>query len=62
MNNSINIILHQYKNGNITEEEAVQLIEGLYRNNYAPVFPYWPQITWWSEPKKWEVTCNYDSK
>lgn len=60
MNNSIYIILNQYKNGHISEEEAVQLIEDLYRNKnaYIPIFPQWPQITY-TEPKyqKWEVTC-----
>ena len=53
MNNSIYIILNQYKNKHITEEEAVQLIEDLYRNTYIPIFPQWPQ--------KWDVTYSYDT-
>ena len=50
MNDSIYIILNQYKKENITEEEAIQLIEGLYENKniYIPVFPSWPQITYTS--------------
>jgi len=62
MNNSIYIILNQYKNGHITDEEAVQLIEDLYknRNTYIPVFPSWSQTTW--SPKEWQVTCSYDTK
>jgi len=60
-NSSIYIILNQFKNGHITEDEAVQLIEGLYkgRNNYIPVFPCWPQITY-EQPtyKPYEVICK----
>lgn len=59
MNSSIYIILKQFKEGHISEEETVQLIEDLYRkNNFIPTFPQWPQITY-TEPKfqKWEVTC-----
>ena len=59
-NSSIYIILNQFKNGHITEDEAVRLIEDLYnRNNYIPVFPSWPQITY-TQPtyKTYEVTCK----
>ena len=59
MNSSIYIILKQFKEGHISEEETVQLIEDLYgKNNFIPIFPQWPQITY-TEPKfqKWEVTC-----
>ena len=59
MNSSIYIILKQFKEGHISEEEAVQLIEDLYKKyNFVPTFPQWPQITY-TEPKfqKWEVTC-----
>ena len=46
MNDSIYIILNQYKKENITEEEAIQLIKGIYenKNTYIPVFRSWPQI------------------
>lgn len=60
-NSSIYIILNQFKNGHITEDEAVRLIEDLYnRNNYIPVFPSWPQITYTQQPsyKPFEVTCK----
>ena len=60
MNNSIHIILEQFKRGHLSEEEAVSLIEDLYRdkNNFIPIFPQWPQITY-TEPQyqRWEVTC-----
>ena len=41
-NSSISIILNQYKKDNITEEEAIQLIEELCKNNisYVPYYPY----------------------
>lgn len=58
--NSIHIILEQFKRGNLSEEEAIGLIEDLYRdkNNFIPIFPQWPQITY-TEPtyQRWEVTC-----
>ena len=61
MNDSIYIILNQFKNGHITEEETVQLIEDLYKNKniYVPTFPSWPQITY-TQPsyKTYEVTCK----
>lgn len=61
-NSSIYIILNQFKNDHITEDEAVQLIEDLYKgkNNYIPVYyPTWPQITY-EQPnyKTHEVTCK----
>ena len=60
-NSSISIILKQFKEEHISESEAIQLIEDLFyskNNNFVPVFPQWPQITY-TEPKyqKWEVTC-----
>lgn len=58
-NNSIYIILNQFKNGHITEEETVQLIEDLYRNTYIPVYPTWPQITYETPAfPKYEITCK----
>ena len=60
-NNSLYIILNQYKKEHITEEEAVQLIENLYRSQtiYYPIYPTWPQITY-EQPtyKTYEVTCK----
>lgn len=56
---SLSIILRQYKEGNLSEEEATQLIEDLYsRNNYIP---YQPGITWetqFPDIPKYEITCN----
>ena len=59
---SIYIVLKQYKDGHISEEETVQLIEDLYktRETHIPVTPWYPQITW-REPQKWEITCDNDS-
>lgn len=60
-NSSISIILNQYKKDNITEEEAIQLIEELCKNNtsYIPYYPYWPQITYDTQQfPKYEVTCK----
>ena len=60
-NSSIYIILNQFKNDHITEDEAVRLIEDLYkdRNTYVPVFPSWPQITYTQpDSKTFEVTCK----
>lgn len=56
---SISLILNLYKKDSISLDEATQLIEDLYtnRNTYVPIYPQWPQITW-TEPQKWEVTCN----
>ena len=61
MSNSIYIILNQFKNEHITEEETVQLIEDLYRsrNIYVPTFPTWPQITYETPTfPKYEITCK----
>lgn len=60
MNDSLYIILNQYKKEHITEEEAVKLIEDLYRNNKwnTIVYPTWPQVTYTDTFPKYEVTCN----
>ena len=62
MNESIYIILNQFKKEHITEEEAAKLIEDLYisKYTYIPTFPSWPQVTYESVPKfqKFEVTCK----
>ena len=60
-NSSISIILNQYKKDNITEKEAIQLIEELCKNNisYIPYYPYWPQITYDTQQfPKYEITCK----
>lgn len=61
---SLKIILHQFKNNNITEEEAIQLIGSIYNNYYKPnITPYWPQITYSNKDTltpPFEVTCTYD--
>ena len=59
---SIVIILHRFKEGHITEEEAVRLIEDIYgtKYTYVPIFPQWPQTP--IQPQKWEVTYSNDIK
>ena len=54
---SLRIILKTYSKGGFNEDEAVQLIEDLYkyRVNYIP---YWPQITYDDNFPKYEVTCK----
>ena len=60
MNDSLYIILNQFKKDHITEEEAIKLIEDLYRNNKwnTVVYPTWPQVTYTDTFPKYEVTCN----
>lgn len=63
-NSSISIILDLYKKSDINLNEAIQLIEDLYKPTYIqtyPIYPQWPQITY-TEPYKWEVTCSHDTK
>ena len=65
---SIHIVLNTYKNGHITEEEAITLIKDIFNvtntiiSNPSPViYPSsWPQITYDLVPKfqKYEVTCK----
>lgn len=58
---SISIILNQYKKDNISEEEAIQLIEELCKNNisYIPYYPYWFHNTYDTQQfPKYEVTCK----
>lgn len=60
-NDSVKIILNQYKQEHITEDEAVQLIEDLYRYRYiyTPIFTSWPQITYETQqPQRFEITCK----
>ena len=62
----IKIILEKFKQGNISEEETIILIEELYNKNnvmYPVTYPWtWPQITYDTEPnfKKYEVTCKVE--
>lgn len=64
-NESLYIILTQYKKEHITEEEAVRLIDDLYNNSnwnriIYPTYPStWPQITYKTTTfPKFEVTCK----
>ena len=60
-NDSVKIILNQYKQEHITEDEAIQLIEELCKNNisYIPYYPYWPQVTYDTQQfPKYEITCK----
>ena len=53
-NSSISIILDLYKKSDINLNEAIQLIEDLYKPTYIqtyPIYPQWPQITY-TEPYK----------
>ena len=62
VNNSIAIILRQYKEEHISEEEAIQLINDLtYKPQYIPYYtPQWINsgVTW--ENNKTEIP-NYDT-
>ena len=61
---SLKIILRTYSKGGLNEDEAAQLIEDLFDKttiNSRPYYtPYWPEVTYDSEPKfqKFEVTCK----
>ena len=67
-NNSISIILRQYKEEHISEQEAITLINDVVNNyRYVPYYPWWNngQVTWETnqtipEFKKFEVTCKHD--
>lgn len=57
---SLRIILKAYSKGGFSEDEAVQLIEDLYkyRVNYIP---YWLQTTYGgNQLLKFETTCKHD--
>ena len=58
---SLRIILKAYSKGGFNEDEAVQLIEDLYkyRVNYIP---YWLQTTYGGNQllQKFETTCKHD--
>ena len=57
-NSSISIILKQFKEEHISESEAIQLIEDLYRYK-SYYIPYWPQITYETpQPQRFEITCK----
>lgn len=60
MDESLYIILNQYKKEHISEEETIKLIEDLYRyrNIVYTTYPY-PQITHENTHfPKYEVTCD----
>ena len=67
---SVSIVLNQFKNGNITEDEAITLLEDLCSNNTIinnpPSYP-WPSQPWITytteyefpnKIQKYEVTCK----
>jgi len=56
---SLRIILKTYSKGEFSEDEAVQLIEDLYRCRTSYV-PYWPQITYDNNFPKYEITCKHE--
>ena len=63
---SVSIILNQYKNGNITEDEALTLLDDLCSSNivYNPPSYSWTTYPWITydtkqpEIQKFEVTCK----
>ena len=62
---SVSIILNQYKNGNITEDEALTLLDDLCSSNIVynpPSYPWttYPWITYDTKPEfqKYEITCK----
>jgi len=63
-NNSIRIVLNQYKSENITEDEAITLLENLFSCNNTiinnPPYPWspYPLITYDTEFPKYEITCK----
>ena len=58
---SLRIILKTFSKGGFNEDEAVQLIEDLYRYRTSYI-PYWPQITWDNNSitPKYEITCKHE--
>lgn len=64
---SIKIVLYTYKNGHLSEEDAIKLIEDITSCdntiiNNPPIIPYWPTITYEQPtiPQRWEITCKTD--
>ena len=55
MRESISIILNQYKKENISEEEAIQLIEDLYRQQNVV---WWHNTQYEQQIPSYEVTCQ----
>jgi hypothetical protein len=57
--NSIRVILDLYKNNSISIDEAIQLIEDLYKNKWYYI-PYMPPIVTYETQKNipdYKVTC-----
>ena len=52
--NSTEIILKNYKNGNLTLDECVQLLKDINKYLY---YPYYPYYTYRSTPLDFTVTC-----
>ena len=61
---SLKIILNQFKQEHITEEEALTLIDDLCKNyNTNYIYPwYQPHTVWEADPKKFEITCKQELK
>ena len=55
---SLRIILRTYSKGGFNEDEAVQLIEDLYKYKISYI-PYWTQITY-EKPQyeSFKITCK----
>lgn len=57
--NSEEIILNAYKNGQLTLNEALQLLRDI-KGNQPYIYPYYPQIIYSDNtpnPNDWKVTC-----
>lgn len=54
---SVKIILKQFKEGNISEEETVTLIEDLYNKNYY-YYPYYYNTPYYSYTATYSDTIN----
>lgn len=67
VNSSIAIILRQYKEGHISEEEAIQLINDLtYKPQYIPYYTPWREYNdvMWKDNKTeipdYKITCKHE--
>ena len=57
--NSIRVILDLYKNNSISIDEAIQLIEDLYKNKWYYI-PYTPIVTYETSQNipDYKITCT----
>lgn len=62
--NSLEILLDLYKEDKISKEQAVQLIQDLYKPAEVHTYPYWPQVWYTTTPNvpgdfpEYKITCN----